>query len=273
MSKELMLVPTAEEMTIYTVMAKKANDSKFFDKLGGEPGILSIMLMARELGIMPMQAIMGGMSVIMGKVELSPRLMNSMIRKAGHRLSIVESTDTVCEILGVRHDTGDEYKCRYTIEDAKKAGLIKSGGGWDKYASDMLFARCLSRLARRLFTDVISSAYAEGEIDRESKPYHSQPTHVPSATTEAVAPTSALVEAEVSQPSYSGEYISTEEATFLDGMIPDEDEKYRVYMLKFCTDKDRIDPPLTDFSRLPKGRFEAVKATLTKRSLQRTNPS
>ena len=33
----------------------------------------------------------------------------------------------------------------------------------------MLFARCLSRLARRLFADVISTAYIEGELGDELK--------------------------------------------------------------------------------------------------------
>ena len=164
MSKDLALIPSNEELNVYQIMAKTASQSKLFEKIGGEYGLLAIMLMARELGMPPLQAVMGGMNIIQGKVEISPRLMNTMIRKAGHKLEILECSETSCKIKGTRHDTKEEYTCGFTIDEAKKAGLVRSGGGWEKYASDMLFARCLSRLARRLFADVISSAYVEGEI-------------------------------------------------------------------------------------------------------------
>lgn len=163
MNKESALVPSNDEMTTYQVMAKTAAQSQLYAKIGGEAGLLSIMLMARELGIPPMQALMG-MSMIQGKVEVSPRLMNMMIRKAGHKISILECSETLCKIAGTRSDTKEGYTCSFTLDEAKKAGLVRSGGGWEKYPSDMLFARCLSRLARRLFADVISSAYVEGEI-------------------------------------------------------------------------------------------------------------
>jgi hypothetical protein len=164
-----MLIPTQEELNVYQTMAKTAGQSQLFANIGGEARLLSIMLMARELGLPPMQALMGGMNVIQGKetkVELSPRLMNSMIRKAGHKIEILESTEQLCKLKGNRHDTKEEYVCVFTIDDARRAGLVRGGGGWEKFASDMLFARCLSRLARRLFADVISTAYVEGEIDR-----------------------------------------------------------------------------------------------------------
>jgi hypothetical protein len=47
---------------------------------------------------------------------------------------------------------------------AQKAGLIKEKGGWKRTPEDMLYARCVSRLARQLFSDVIGIGYIEGEI-------------------------------------------------------------------------------------------------------------
>lgn len=170
MSKEdlnLSLVPTNGELAVYQTMAQTATKSNLFGKIGGESGILSIMLMARELGVSPMSAIMGGMSVIQGKVEVSPRLMNTMIRKAGHKLEILQSDAKVCRIKGIRSDTKEEYVSEFTMAEAVSAGLVRSGGGWDKFPSDMLFARCISRLGRRLFPDVINNSYVEGEIGTE----------------------------------------------------------------------------------------------------------
>ena len=52
----------------------------------------------------------------------------------------------------------------YRIEEAQKAGLIKAGSGWMKNPQDMLFARAISRLARRIAPDIIGGCYVEGEI-------------------------------------------------------------------------------------------------------------
>lgn len=158
------LVPLEHELTVYNVMAKQAVESKFYRAIGDASAVMTLMLSARELGISPMQAINGGLNIIQGKVEISARLMNAMIRRAGHSIKTIESTENACRLHGRRKDNGDEEEVVFTIEDAKKAGLYKPGGGWTKYPSDMLYARALSRLARRLFPDVIGCAYVEGEI-------------------------------------------------------------------------------------------------------------
>jgi hypothetical protein len=161
------LIPAQDEIRALDMMATAAADSKFFNSLNGKAGIFSIMLYARELGLPPMQCIMGGMHNIQGKIELSARLMNSMIRKAGHKIEIVETTPKKCTLKGTRKDTGEVCTVSFTLEDAKNAGIYKSGGAWDKWGEDMCFARCLSRLARRLWADVIGTAYVEGEIADE----------------------------------------------------------------------------------------------------------
>jgi hypothetical protein len=125
------------------------------------------LLAARELGIPPMQALNGGIWNIQGKIEISARLMNSMIRRAGHSISIKHCDATKCVMEGKRADNGDSFTAQFTIEDAAKAGLT-GRGPWKTYAEDMLYARAMSRLARRLFPDVIGTAYVEGEI-RDAK--------------------------------------------------------------------------------------------------------
>jgi len=160
------LIPTNEEVKAIEIMAKQAVESKYVEKLGGYAGVFSIAMYARELKIPIMSALFGGMANIMGKITIAPQLMNAMIRKAGHKLKI-DSNDQRCIIEGTRKDTGEVCMVSFSLEDARKAGLIKPNGGWEKYPSDMCFARALSRLARRLFPDVIGMAYVEGEIDDE----------------------------------------------------------------------------------------------------------
>jgi hypothetical protein len=164
-------VPTESELNSYKIIATIAASNPYWRKLGGGGNeesvvatILSVMLLARELGISPMQAVSGGINNIQGKFELSARLMNQLLRKHGHTLKIKIMTDEVCTIWGKRRDTGEEMEVSYHIEEAKMAGLVKQGGGWMKNPQDMLFARCISRIARRLAPDCIGGCYVEGEL-------------------------------------------------------------------------------------------------------------
>ena len=163
------LIPTTDEMNIVQSMAKRAVESKYFQALGGESGLAMIMLYARDLNIPLTQAIFGGMHSIQGKITISANMMNNLIRKAGHRLEIIENSNNQCTIKGTRRDTGDSCTCGFSIADAKLAGVYKAGGSWDKYPSDMCFARAISRLARRLFPDIIGPSYVEGELDKPEK--------------------------------------------------------------------------------------------------------
>jgi transposase-like protein len=157
-------IPSEHEMNVYHVMSKQAVESKMYRGIGDQAGVMMIMLAARELGIPPMQALNGGLNIIQGKVEISARMMNALIRKSGHHMSVKESTDTSCTIHGRRNDNSDTLTVSYTLAEAQKAGLVKPGGGWVKNPKDMCFARALSRLARQLFSDVIGIGYVEGEI-------------------------------------------------------------------------------------------------------------
>jgi len=158
------LIPAEHEMSVFHVMAETAVSSKMYKGIGEKAGVMMIMLSARELGISPMQALNGGLNIINGKVEISARMMNALIRRSGHKIVVQEFTEKRCMITGQRCDTGEQQSAVFTIEEAQKAGLVKPGGGWTKWPKDMLFARALSRLARQLFSDVIGIGYVEGEI-------------------------------------------------------------------------------------------------------------
>lgn len=162
-------IPTEHEMSVFLAMSRSAVQSKMYKEKGDENAILMIMLAARELNLPPMQCLNGGLNIIQGKVEISARMMNALIRRAGHRITVKESTDTGCTLTGIRGDNSDTATVTFTMADAQRAGLVKAGGGWQKFPMDMCFARALSRLARQLFSDVIGIGYVEGEI-REAQP-------------------------------------------------------------------------------------------------------
>lgn len=156
--------PSQHELMVFETMAKAAVESKMYRGVGEQAGVMMIMLAARELGIPPCQALNGGLNIIQGKVEISARMMNALIRKSGHQITVKESTDEICILIGKRSDTGETQESSFSLVEAQRAGLVKPGGGWQKFPKDMCYARALSRLARQLFSDVVGIGYVEGEI-------------------------------------------------------------------------------------------------------------
>jgi len=137
---------------------------KHYETLG-PAGIFAIMETAKSLGVDPRQALGGGLYYVRGKVEMSARMMNALIRSKKHSITRDKrSDDTICILHGKRADNGDMWSESFSLEEAKRAGLVKANGPWVNFTRDMLFARALSRLARQLFPDIIGNCYVEGEI-------------------------------------------------------------------------------------------------------------
>lgn len=201
-------MPSQQELMVYQTWAKNAAESQMYRNVGKEAGIMMIMLAAREYGIGPAQALNGGLHIIEGKVELSARVMSALIRRARHTLQILESTDEICRIKGTRADTGEAHTVTFTIAMAQKAGLIKDKGGWKRTPEDMLYARCVSRLARQLFSDVIGIGYIEGEISdsRASNDVSDQSIKVISIT-DATMTVDLFLEFEIDDHELLDEYI------------------------------------------------------------------
>lgn len=157
-------MPTLQELEMMQIIAKKAHESKLYTKnFSDETSILMVLLAARELQIGMIDALNNGIRNIQGNIEISPRTMRMMILRCGNAIVIKTLNDNTCTLVGQRVD-GQVYECTYTFADATKAGLTHNLP-WKKYPSDMLYARCLSRLGRRHFSDAIGNAYVEGEIE------------------------------------------------------------------------------------------------------------
>lgn len=155
---------TKEEFELMSSLCKMAVDSKYFkDTIGGFAGAFCIALYAKEMGLPLMQCLFGGVRSVKGRVEISPQMMNAMIRNRGHILKTIEHTESKCTIHGKRIDTGEDMPVSFTIDDAKKAGIYQEA--WLKYPKNMVYKSALSNLARWLFPDVIGMAYVEGEIE------------------------------------------------------------------------------------------------------------
>lgn len=137
-------------------MAQKLMQSKHYQAMG-EAGIFAIVQKAKSLGINPLEALNGGLYYVNGKVGMSTEMMACLIRQAGHSISKDPKSDNnICILNGKRADTGDTWTIRFSMDDAKKAGIAKHM--YEKWPAIMLYNRAMSTLARQLFPDVIKGA-------------------------------------------------------------------------------------------------------------------
>lgn len=251
------LLPAAQEFQMFQTIAKSAKASGLYG--GDENKIFMVMLAARELGIAPLLALNGGIWNIQGKIEISARLMNSMIRRAGHTMEI-KSTATECTIKGKRSDTGEEHIETFTMQMAVTAGLA-NGNVWKKYPEDMLYNRCMSRLARRLFPDVIGCAYVEGEI-REAVEAEK---HLPLA--ECVEITQNHIQDCVNLPQVQ-EKISPEQVKEIIALSKQIDETCRTNMEAYLLKEFQI----SSYEDIPQKAFQScVRAMKNNIDLQKNN--
>ena len=134
----------------------------------GEAGLFAIVQKAKTLNIHPLEALNGGLYFVQGKVGMGAETMNALIRQAGHSITKdAKSNETICILHGKRNDNGDTWSVSFSIEDARRAGLLKNM--YDKYPAIMLYNRAMSMLARQLFPDVIKGAGYTAEELKEIK--------------------------------------------------------------------------------------------------------
>ena len=129
--------------------------------------VLVIAMKGRELHIPPMQAL-SHIHIVEGKPTLSAELMTALVRRAGHKIRVVEWTDDGCVLEGVRaDDPGHAQRTSFTAEEAQRAGLL-SKSVWKSYRQAMLFSRATSKLCRSQFADVLMGAsYTPEELGAE----------------------------------------------------------------------------------------------------------
>ena len=154
------IVPNAQNLRI---LATDMFNSQMFRGVSSPAQAVAIIQMGAELGFGPVTAL-NIIKIIQGQMTVAARGLLALAQnKAGVSWKVVESTDKRCAILFSRPKWGD-MEISFTLDEAKAAGLLRAGGGWDKYPQDMLFARCASRGVRRIAPDAISGLYSTEEM-------------------------------------------------------------------------------------------------------------
>lgn len=117
---------------------------------------VATMLVARELGLAPMSSF-PDLMLINGTVGMTSKLMLALVHKAGHKAVVVEMSDTRAAMQAYRKYDGefeDVGVFEFTWEQAEQANLAVKDT-YVQYPADMLMNKCIARMVRFAFPDVL----------------------------------------------------------------------------------------------------------------------
>ncbi len=183
-----------------------------------EPQAAIVMLKGYELGL-GLAAAFEFIHVIDGKPSVSPKGALALIHQSGElkELKIEDFKDsggnpTECSVY-MERTSGFRYGATYSMEDAKRAGIVKPGSGWEKYPANMLRWRAVGYCADVVFPDVIGGMLRPeelgAEVDEGGEPLWSEVTTTipPLATVEGAVSSKPQLQDMPTIPTPSAELI------------------------------------------------------------------
>lgn len=126
---------------------------------------LTIMQVGREIGVPPTYALRN-IHVVNGKPVISAELLMALIRRTygASAIRVGKTTSDVCVVQYREQGWDGVSEYEFSIEDAKRAGLVGKGGPWQQYPGAMLRARAISAVARMAFPEAIAGLYTPEEL-------------------------------------------------------------------------------------------------------------
>lgn len=136
--------------------AKAMLDSGYFKDSGDIAKAVVKVMAGAELGIAPFAA-MSGIHIVQGRPTLSSNLIATLVKNDGrYNYRVRVANDSECVI--VWFEDGQECgESSFTMQEAQTAQLTGKAV-WKQYPSDMLFARALTRGARRFAPGIFGGA-------------------------------------------------------------------------------------------------------------------
>jgi hypothetical protein len=148
--------------------AKALQASGYFKDVTSQAQAIVKVMAGAELGLPPFAA-MSGIHIIQGKPVLGANVLATLVKNdPRYNYKIVVCDNKNCELAWFE-DGKQVGVSAFSWDEAKTAGLT-SKDNWIKYPSDMLFARAISRGARRFAPGIFggSPVYTPDELGVET---------------------------------------------------------------------------------------------------------
>ena len=150
--KGLYVLPRSREVTptvweMVRSMAPVLHQARLFGVSSPEQAA-AIMLKGYELGI-GITASFELIQVIDGRPSLSPRGALAILQNAPEikSIKVTRITDKDEKFVGyecfIERSNGFSHTSRFTVEDAKRAGLVKPNSNWEKYPENLAMWRAI----------------------------------------------------------------------------------------------------------------------------------
>lgn len=132
----------------------------------GKPGnVLVAIQWGMEIGLQPMQA-MQNIAVINGRPSIWGDAMIALVRACPAFEYINETQDDKQAVCVIKRKGEPEAVRTFSLEDAKRAGLLGKSGPWTQYPKRMMQMRARSWALRDVFPDVLKGMIcAEEALD------------------------------------------------------------------------------------------------------------
>lgn len=162
------------------IQVAKALANETYRFLGVRPEELTaIYIKGYELGF-KMTSSPEFIQSILGKPTLSPKGHLALLHASGlfsgngylkvEDLKNKDGSVLGCKVAMKRNDSNVEYETTFTMEDAKRADIIKSGGGWEKYPSNMCRWRAIGYCADIVASDIGGGMLRANELGVDVTP-------------------------------------------------------------------------------------------------------
>lgn len=123
----------------------------------------AIMMRGYELGLSLTNSF-EFIHVIDGKPSLSPRGMLALLHQSKLVDIEIVHQPQACTCTMVRRDTGFRFSYTFSVDDARRAGLVKPNGGWDKYPQQMCQWRVIGFVADVVAPDILGGMKRSDEL-------------------------------------------------------------------------------------------------------------
>lgn len=168
----LLLVPQSLEQlqTVAQMIAKSDLAPK--DYKGRPDNVAVAIAMGMELGVSPMQAIQG-IAVINGRPSVWGDLMMALCRAhpacewIDERMEWAADGSPVAAVCRAKRRGSEAQERRFSMDDARRAGLANKDGPWKQYTARMLQMRARAFCLRDVFADALrglASAEEQGDV-------------------------------------------------------------------------------------------------------------
>lgn len=146
-----------------------ANSSMVPDNFKGKPGdIVAAMQLGHEVGLGPMQALRN-IAVINGKPCIWGDAMLALVQNHPHFEYIKEEDDGMTATCTVKRKGSHEHTVKFSMEDAKKAGLLDKKSPWQTYPKRMRQMRARGFALRDQFSDALNGLISREEAQDYNK--------------------------------------------------------------------------------------------------------